>query len=270
MSNDYHTINQDIRVSLTPLVSYTIVLPKNLPPAHKGRAYRFSYDLIVSLTVSLPGQGNRQKSKDIHIPIRVWANVSITNPLCSYDVLKPVIQTKDEARIDSEPSSSTSKLAGQQVPKHRRYSAGERARLRAGDTSESLQTYANHLLETIDLNSETGGRASPKTAPLSPSKVDARSSLLSPAVDPNVDGHSRKSCESGEVSGDKLKISNGNGNGRPNGSKPRQGSFVRGDDELIAEATEEGGCRQAVEVLSRHSVKCTLQMLLTVCRSIEG
>lgn len=57
-------------------VVYTIQLPASLPPAHRGRAFRFSYDLVVSLTVALPGPGKRQKSKEIEVPIRVWANVS--------------------------------------------------------------------------------------------------------------------------------------------------------------------------------------------------
>lgn len=51
-------------------------LPDILPPAYRGKAFRFSYDLIISLTVSLPGTGRRQRAKDIHIPIRVWANVT--------------------------------------------------------------------------------------------------------------------------------------------------------------------------------------------------
>lgn len=233
-------------------VSYTIELPKNLPPAHKGRAYRFSYDLIVSLTVALPGQGNRQKSKDIHIPIRVWANVSITNPLRSYDVLKPIMQTKDEAKVDSDSSPSSS--AKSTVYRHRRSSAGERARLRAGDTAESLQTYASHLLETVDVNQDVNGRSSPRTAPLSPSKVDRRGMSLHPG--PGIAGKTRTSTESGD-SGGRLEVPKGRLHEAP-AARPRQGSFVQGDDELVAEATEEGGCGQAVEVLSRHSTKCML------------
>ncbi len=39
------------------------------------------------------------------------------------------------------------------------------------------------------------------------------------------------------------------------GFRPRQGSFVDGDDELVEEGGEEGGCGEAVEILSRHSAK---------------
>ncbi len=55
---------------------YTIQLPTTLPPTHRGKAFRFTYDLIVSFSVALPGKGKRQKTKEISVPIRIWANVS--------------------------------------------------------------------------------------------------------------------------------------------------------------------------------------------------
>lgn len=203
----------------------------------------------MSLTVLLPGQGNRQKSKDIHVPIRLWANVSIARPLRGYDVLKPVIQTKDEAKVGSATPEGDK---GPPRAKHRRSSAGERARLKSGDTADSLRTYANHLLETVDLNREADGRTSPRTAPLSPSKVDARSTSL---LSPNGSMDLRRSGESGRPPSDKLEVPNGHANG----AKSRQGSFLKGDDELVADVTEAGGCGQAVEVLSRHSTKSELE-----------
>lgn len=174
--------------------------------------------------------------------------MSLQKPLRVYDVLKPVIHTKDEATVESEPSKIDPSAT--RVGQRRRSSAGERARLRTADTAESLKTYANHLLETIDLNQDVNGRAaSPRTTPLSPSKVDARSkSLLSPLA---AVQDSRTSRDSARSSTDKLEVPNGH----VSTTKARQGSFVQGDDELVAEATEEGGCGQAVEVLSRHSTK---------------
>jgi len=50
----------------------------------------------------------------------------------------------------------------------------------------------------------------------------------------------------------------------PNGhskNRARQGSFIKGDDELLVDG-EEGACGQAVEVLSRHSTKSELFQLL--------
>jgi hypothetical protein len=181
------------------------------------------------------------------------------NPTISYDVLKPVIQTKDEARVDSEdttpisgagpvlPSASTSTSAAR-----RRSSAGERARLRAEDTEQSFRDYAAHLLGTLDAEREVDGTMSPRV-PLSPSKADPPSvrglGILPPTAE--LDGQ-RKSGESSRNPGDSLGVPNGHRHGYR--GKARQGSFVKGDDELLA-AGEEGGSGQAVEVLSRHSTK---------------
>jgi hypothetical protein len=227
------------------IVTYTLDLPKSLPPAHRGRAYRFSYDLVVSLTVLLPGQGKRQKSKDIHIPIRVWANISLSNPIRSYDILKPIIQTKDEAVVET--GSLTANKPG--TPARRRSSAGDGRR--TGDTVESFRQYANHLLETVASNEAVDGTMSPKSAPLSPSKVGVNGldHLLAPRLDMRKSGESSRSP-------DTLLIPVNGHKGRP-----RQGSFVKGDDELLADIGEQGGCGQAVEVLSRHSTKSELSLV---------
>lgn len=89
------------------------------------------------------------------------------------------------------------------------------------------------------------GNVSPSTrsAPLSPNGP-----LLSPHK-PVL--RNRKSSDSLRPS--LLDLPNGQRKG-----KARQGSFVKGDDELLADAGEEGGCGQAVEVLSRHSTKSKL------------
>jgi hypothetical protein len=58
------------------LVTYTLPIPINLPPAYRGKAFRFSYDLVVSVNVALPGKGNKQRNKEVQVPIRIWANVS--------------------------------------------------------------------------------------------------------------------------------------------------------------------------------------------------
>lgn len=223
-------------------VTYTLHLPKVLPPAHRGRAFRFSYDLVVSLAVLLPGQGKRQKSKDIHIPIRIWANVSLSDPAISYDVLKPIIQTKDEAEVNSEeaPLAPAQKIFSAQ----RRSSAGERVRLGAEDTAESFRGYSRHLLDTLDAGSEMDGMVSPRSVPLSPSKADLGSRLLSPTH--CIDG--RKSGESMRDGHDSLGVPNGYGRERM-----RRGSFIKGDDELVVGV--EAGSAQAVEVLSRHSTR---------------
>jgi hypothetical protein len=111
-----------------------------------------------------------------------------------------------------------------------------------GDTVDSFRQYADHLVETVTANHD-----GTKSAPLSPSRVEGP--LLSPNKYQVV--RNRKSTDSLRPPLNHL----------PNGhskSRPRQGSFVKGDDELLADGGEEGGCGQAVEVLSRHSTKSEL------------
>ena len=159
--------------------------------------------------------------------------MSLGKPVHSYDVLKPIIQTKDEAIIES----------GFTQEKRRRSSGETRGK---GDTVDSFRQYADHLVETVTANHD--GTIS---APLSPSRTDGP--LLSPHKHQVV--RNRKSTDL--LRPTLLDLPNGHSK-----SRPRQESFVKGDDELLADGGEEGGCGQAVEVLSRHSTKSELSHLL--------
>nr|XP_018263825.1 uncharacterized protein I303_03698 [Kwoniella dejecticola CBS 10117]OBR85983.1 hypothetical protein I303_03698 [Kwoniella dejecticola CBS 10117] len=229
--------------------TYSLQLPNTLPPTHRGKAFRFAYDLTVSLNVSLPGGGNRQKAKDISIPIRVWTNVSVTHPFRTYDVLKPVIQTKEEGivqenEIETDDTPSTLR-PGSSVEMRRRSSATERHRWKTGDTQESLKAYAQHLLETLELatsSSASDYNEGPlRVRPQSPSSANARtprSRIVSPSAStfdiPLLASAFRQ--------------------------KLRQASLLEGDDELVEEGLETG-CGEAVEILSRHAPKASYDIV---------
>ncbi|WVQ98723.1 hypothetical protein IAU59_005854 [Kwoniella sp. CBS 9459] len=266
--------------------TYTLQLPTTLPPAHRGKAFKFSYDLVVSLNVALPGGGGRQKSKDISVPIRVWANVSVGNPYRTYDVLHPIIQTKEEGVVQEveqeSPETVTSPIpaAGRshESDPRRRSSASDRLRLKNGDTQESLQAYARHLVDTLAPPAvpKDDNCMSPKQVPLSPSGVPARlprSRVVSPSSPafnippmPKTNGHSSHTrAETGghrdrlDIPGSAagLGLLEGGDVTLGKGFKPgtRKGSFVEGDDELVEEGHT--GCGEAVEILSRHSPKAS-------------
>ncbi|WVF72142.1 hypothetical protein IAT40_006954 [Kwoniella sp. CBS 6097] len=267
--------------------TYTLQLPTILPPAHRGKAFRFSYDLVVSLNVALPGGGGRQKSKDVTVPIRVWANVSVGNPLRTYDVLHPIIQTKEEGVVQEvetesteEPVTSLGVTAGSShgPDVRRRSSASDKLRLKNGDTQESLQAYARHLLDTLEPPSSLicSDSKSPRQSPLSPSGGPARlprSRVVSPSSPafnipplPKMNGESPHTRTSTGGQRDRLDIPgsaaglvllDGTDGTLGKGFKPRarQGSFVEGDDELVEEGHT--GCGEAVEILSRHSPKAS-------------
>ncbi|KAK8869820.1 hypothetical protein IAR55_000388 [Kwoniella newhampshirensis] len=248
--------------------TYTLPLPTILPPAHRGKAFRFSYEFVVSLTVALPGGGQRQKTRDITVPIRVWANVSLGHPFRTYDVLRPVIQTKEEGNVqevevsdDLTPPTPSNQRATNII--RRRSSASDRHRARNGDSLDSLQAYARHLVDTLDTLDtpappQVDGKSSPRTAPFSPSRSrQSRSRVVSPSSAsfnlPPVPASGERSKTNSELLDLPM---NGTGVGKAVRSfKPRAGTIVDGDDELVEELGDEGSCGEAVEILSRHSPK---------------
>jgi hypothetical protein len=178
-------------------------LPPNLPPSYRGKAFRFGYDLCLSVNIGLPGPGKRQRTKEVVVPIRVWSHVSVSHPVRTYDVLSPIIQRQDKAKVVEHVETT--------------------APLTQNDDVASLHSYAKHLVDA----SAQETNAPPR--PLSPS------SHAVPRSQPS--------------------------NRRASTSSRRRGSFIEGDDELVVEA--EGGCGQAVEILSRNSQKCGFKTCMT-------
>ncbi|OXG38828.1 hypothetical protein C360_01255 [Cryptococcus neoformans Bt15] len=236
--------------------NYTLQLPTNLPPAHRGRAFRFSYDLVVSLNVALPGGDHRQKSKDVIVPIRVWANVSLGNPLRTYDVLKPIIQNKEEGHVEDvgNPVDFQSPYVRegrtQILVQRRQANMPDQFRIKPVDTRESLQAYALHLLEVLN----DGER---NTLPLSPSMPKSlhrlrTSSPSSPAfripVIPPV-----LASQTTEL----LDIPSSTSRLQERNIGLKKDNFIEGDTGLSDEVGDGEGCGEAVEILSRHSAKAS-------------
>lgn len=222
-------------------VVYTIQLPTNLPPAFKGRALRFSYELMVSLSISLPGSGRQQRTKEFNIPVRVWPNVSLSNPLRTYDVLQPIIQNTEHASVEERAVQAPTILAS------RRHTPHEPPQ-KKGD---SLANYAKRLVDTLDDGNRVPPSPSKALKPLSPDQASPVSPLspgLSP-VSPNTISLNSPGFHS---SFPKSPVKSGF-LAAPEKIRPRASSLVAGDDELVEEAQR---CGEAVEILSRHSPKC--------------
>ncbi|RXK36443.1 hypothetical protein M231_06287 [Tremella mesenterica] len=202
---------------------YTLQLPTNLPPAHDGKAYSFTYHLMVSLTVLLPGEGKNQKSLDISVPIRIWGNVSLSHPR-KYDVLKPIIQNTDHAKIDDITSSSKSQLINR-----RSYDTHAEAEM---NTEESLKAYAQHLLDHLEEAGTPMSRSSPMLPPMSPSTPCEQLRSPSPAITPI--GHTTVP------------------EGMASPSIGSNGIGLIGEEEKDIDGRS---CKEAVEILSRQSTK---------------
>lgn len=174
----------------------------------------------------------------------------MSHPLRTYDVLKPVVQSQVEGEVVECDTSGAAdaRQSSSQV---------DRGRSEA-DTAVSLEAYAKHLLETLDApkSPPNGHVPLPRPAPISPSRIGPRSRVLSPALPvSDLPNSSQTSLTHGNASKsvDRLDVPFVGTLGK--GSRPPKGSFVDGDDALIEEGGEEGGCGEAVEILSRHSAK---------------
>jgi len=153
----------------------------------------------------------------------------VSQPNRAYDILKPIIQTRDEGVVDEAHGHNERKVASM-----------ERTRSKAEDTQRSLEVYAKHLLGAVDPASPPR-QGKVRIPPLSPSRVHPRGRILSPSS-PVLDLPDTSVNAALSVPDTIRK------------NRHRQGSFIEGDDELVEE-TGEGGCGEAVEVLSRHSPK---------------
>jgi hypothetical protein len=167
----------------------------------------------------------------------------VGHPFRTYDVLKPIIQNRDEGKVTETQQADTNSIA---AAARRRSSADTRNK--AGDSPGSLESYAKHLLDTLDrASSSANGAQQPSESSMSPPRHPrSRPKINSPSASSRQLPSTASPAQDG-----RLDVSNG----KPKGLRPRQGSFVQGDDELVEEAQEEGRCGEAVEVLSRHSAK---------------
>lgn len=223
----------DLGAANVPVV-YTLQLPSSLPPAFKGKALRFSYELVVSLTVLLPGPAKAQRTKEITIPVRVWPNVSLAQPLRTYDVLQPVIQNTELGSVAEREPLPLSPAARKQTP----HEAPK-------PNVDSLASYARQLINTLEPIPSGGGhhRLAP---PPSPSKSLTPLSPVA-SVDPVV---VKSPGMTKSPSGRNFLLAAPED---PPKLRPRATS-VAGDDELVEDAQR---CGEAVEILSRHSPKAS-------------
>lgn len=140
----------DVDVRLQPgqsrVYSFSMDLPINLPPTHRGKFIKFNYELIVgtnvfsdspppidqhqtkpsnqalsadplrtSFSTSSSGHRHREhKSRVFRIPIRIFNHVYLNDSKPFYDLLKPIISSRDTAKARRIFSQST---ADQLTPK---------------------------------------------------------------------------------------------------------------------------------------------------------
>ncbi|TPX32710.1 hypothetical protein SmJEL517_g04247 [Synchytrium microbalum] len=77
---------------------YEIKLPSSLPPSHRGKLIRISYKLLVGIQRF----GGGRRNQIIQLPFRLFGSVEEDGVRSLFDLLTPVVKTKDEATIIDE------------------------------------------------------------------------------------------------------------------------------------------------------------------------
>lgn len=91
-----------VDLKLTPGESrsfkYTFTLPRGLPPSHRGKAMKISYQLIIG--VQRQGGVREQIVRSVEAPFRVLGSVNNYGELLGHDLMAPYILLHDEARVE--------------------------------------------------------------------------------------------------------------------------------------------------------------------------
>ena len=128
--------------------NYSFRLPRGLPPSHRGKAIKISYNLVIG--TQRPGGSKEQRVKSVAVPFRVLGSVNTHGELLGHDLMNPYIILRDQARvklIDSRSTSSsdlTKKLEVKTAPRPNESTLG------------NFLQYANELLTRPRENSSHG------------------------------------------------------------------------------------------------------------------
>ncbi|KIW06223.1 uncharacterized protein PV09_02699 [Verruconis gallopava] len=80
----------------TKSYSYRFTLPRGLPPSHRGRAIKVTYQLVIS--AQRPGKGREQQVRSVDVPFRVFGSVDPSGEILGHDLMSPYILLRDQAR----------------------------------------------------------------------------------------------------------------------------------------------------------------------------
>ncbi|KAL2882501.1 Golgi membrane exchange factor (Ric1p-Rgp1p) subunit [Colletotrichum sp. CLE4] len=84
---------------------YSFQLPKGLPPTHKGKAVKISYNLVIG--TQRAGGSKEQQVRSVEIPFRVLGSVNSYGEILGHDLMNPYIILRDQAKIKAVDKLST-------------------------------------------------------------------------------------------------------------------------------------------------------------------
>ncbi|GAA5843084.1 hypothetical protein JCM9279_001856 [Rhodotorula babjevae] len=227
--------------------TYTLRIPADLPPSFRGKAIKFNYHLVVGTHRILlspstahhdaprAGDAHGSVSRVMRVPLRVYNHVGVTGARPFYDLTNPVIFQRDEATVveaapSTRPSASTSRAT---KSAHLELAPPPSARSDTASGKADFESYASTLLASVVGFSPDLGPASSASAGLSPTLEPMRSPSIMeapPALRPEMSSH------------------------RGGGGRAAGGGGAAGIEGFGVEE-DSGGCKAAVEIVSRNSQK---------------
>jgi hypothetical protein len=133
---------------------YSFRLPRGLPPTHRGKAIKISYNLIIG--TQRPGGAKEQQVKSVEIPFRILGSVNRHGELLGHDLMSPYIILRDQARVSSLESTTANTSIG---PKDQKLTDNK-----SPSTLEDFLAYVDELISRPRQNSSLG-LLSPTEAP---------------------------------------------------------------------------------------------------------
>lgn len=124
---------------------YSFKLPRGLPPSHRGKAIKISYQLV--LGTQRPGGTKEQQIKSVEVPFRVLGSVNEHGELLGHDLMSPYIILRDQASV----KAVTAQKPSRSITKKEKLSTLVDKKI--DSTLEDFQSYVDDLLATPNQSS---------------------------------------------------------------------------------------------------------------------
>ena len=132
---------------------FKLRLPVDLPPSYQGKAIRLKYVLTLGTNRSEANAAptRAQMSRLIQIPIRIYNHVGASGFRPFFDLMNPVILTKEEASVTtvSQGDKLLAKASSTSGAQHQRSRARSASKTVPKIQRKDLQDYTRHLLDSL-------------------------------------------------------------------------------------------------------------------------
>jgi len=132
-------VNLELEPGQSKSFSYKFQMPRGLPPSHRGRAMKVTYNIMIGTQRPGSSRTQAQQISQICVPFRVFGGLNVHGESLGHDLMSPYIILKERATIVSLNPSTALPLPHHQ--EHPLESAAEAA---------NFQFYVNQLLDASD------------------------------------------------------------------------------------------------------------------------